>query len=626
MSDSEFLATQWWQTGVIYQVYPRSFQDTDGNGVGDLPGITARLDYLVSLGIDALWISPFYPSPMADFGYDVANYTGVDPLFGTLADFDALLEAAHSKGLRVILDFVPNHTSDQHLWFLESRSSRDNSKRDWYLWHDPVPYPDLPPGQDTRPLCEQYPNNWISHFGGPAWTWDETTQQFYLHSFLPQQPDLNWRNPEVREAIYGAMRFWLDRGIDGFRMDVLWLLIKDAEFRNNPPNPDYHGGLHDFASTLPVYTSDQPETHEIVAQMRALLDSYPDTFTSTNLSSRPESSQLHREAAVERPASQSINASAAPRVASETWVSAEPQPSVSHRVLIGEIYLPIAELVRYYGQPAQQGPTVTPAPQTPELNGANLPFNFHLILTPWNAPAIANIIRTYESALPPGAWPNYVLGNHDQPRLASRIGPQQARAAAMLLLTLRGAPTLYYGDELGMTDVPISPSEVQDPAEKNEPGKGRGRDPERSPMLWVDAPNAGFTTPDARPWLPLLMDWPTLNAATQRRDRRSMLTLYRHLLHLRRQHDTLHSGAIADVAAEGTILRYRRVALPNGVSTDFQILLNLGDEPATTPCAPGTIVLTTLLDGTGSRTGDPDTRDPAPITLEAGEGVLIALD
>jgi alpha-glucosidase len=665
MSDSEFLATQWWQTGVIYQIYPRSFQDTDGNGVGDLPGITARLDYLVSLGINALWISPFYPSPMADFGYDVANYTNVDPLFGTLADFDALLASAHAKGLRVILDFVPNHSSDQHPWFLESHSSRHNPqtpnpKRDWYLWHDPVPYPNLPPGQDTRPLREQYPNNWMSHFGGPAWTWDETTQQFYLHSFLAQQPDLNWRNPEVREAIYAAMRFWLERGperrgIDGFRMDVLWLLIKDAEFRNNPPNPDYHGGLHDFASTLPVYTSDQPETHQIVAQMRALLDSYGPTipdFKPANGAweletgnsnpkalpahlptepTQPPKSVILSAASSPREEAQPKDPEAAQTPAAARAISTAAAPAhslttISNRVLIGEIYLPIAELVRYYGQPAKQGPTVTPAPQTPELNGANLPFNFHLILTAWNAPAIANVIRTYEAALPPGAWPNYVLGNHDQSRLATRIGPQQARAAAMLLLTLRGTPTLYYGDELGMQDVPISPSEVQDPAEKNEPGKGRGRDPERSPMLWVDAPNAGFTTPEAKPWLPLLQDWPAINAATQRGDKRSMLTLYRHLLHLRRQHDTLHSGPITDVAAEGTILRYRRVALPDGVSTDFQILLNLGNDTATTHCAPGTIVLTTLLDGSGSRTGDPDTHAPAPITLEAGEGLLVALD
>ena len=556
MADSELAATQWWQTGVIYQVYPRSFQDTDGDGVGDLRGITAWLDYLVGLGVDAVWISPFYPSPMADFGYDVTDYTGVDPLFGTLEDFDALLAAAHAKGLRVILDFVPNHSSDQHPWFVESRSSRECPKRDWYLWHDAAP-----PGEDWRPAPERVPNNWMSHFGGPAWTWDEGTQQFYLHSFLKEQPDLNWRNPEVRAAIYAAMRFWLDRGVDGFRMDVLWLLIKDEFFRDNPPNPVYDGAQHDVKRVLPVHNADQSETQEIVAEMRAVLDAYGPTMGAAN--------------------------------------------GGSSRVLIGEIYLPLPKLVRYYGA-------------VPQLSGANLPFNFHLIQTRWAADAIADVIRSYEALLPAGAWPNYVLGNHDQPRLASRIGAQQARAAAMLLLTLRGTPTMYYGDELGMADVAIAPEQVRDPAEKNEPGKGRGRDPERSPMLWVSAPNAGFTRPDATPWLPLEKGWETENAAAQSQRPKSMLVLYRKLLALRRQHDTLHSGAIADVEAEGSVLRFRRVGLADGESTDFQVLLNLGMEVATVQCAAGTVVLTTLLDGEGSRVGGAG-------TIEGGEGLLIAL-
>jgi alpha-glucosidase len=587
MADTNFIPTEWWQTGVIYQVYPRSFQDTDGDGVGDLPGITARLDYLVGLGVDALWISPFYPSPMADFGYDVSNYTDVDPLFGTLADFDALLAAAHRKGLRVILDFVPNHTSDRHPWFVESRSSRDHPKRDWYLWHDAVPYPWLAPGEDTRPVSEQHPNNWQSHFGGPAWTWDEATRQFYLHSFLAEQPDLNWRNPQVRAAVYAAMRFWLERGVDGFRMDVLWLLIKDAEFRNNTP--------------AETFNADQPETLAIVAEMRALLDTYPDALGAPFIA--PALGAMSGETQPPTPATSSLNP--------------KPYPlnPISPRLLIGEIYLPLPQLIRYYG--------------APHLSGANLPFNFHLIQSPWTAEAIAEIIRSYESLLPAGAWPNYVLGNHDQSRLATRVGPVQARAAAMLLLTLRGTPTLYYGDELGMTDVPIAPDQVRDPAAKNDPSKGR--DPERSPMLWVEAPNAGFTPPGVVPWLPLQADWPTQNAAAQSRfiegqPPRSMLTLYRKLLALRRLHDTLHAGAIADVSAEGTILRYRRVGLPDGSSGDFQILLNLGPEPAVTHCAPGEVLLTTLLDGEGARTGNPDTNTPAPITLEAGEGLLVALD
>lgn len=579
MADSEYEGTQWWQTGVVYQIYPRSFQDTDGDGVGDLRGITARLDYLKGLGVDALWISPFYPSPMADFGYDVSNYTDVDPLFGTLADFDDLLATAHRKGLRVILDFVPNHTSDQHPWFIESRSSRTNPKRDWYIWHDAPPADD-----DWKPASERLPNNWTSHFGGSAWEWDQHTEQFYLHSFLKQQPDLNWRNPEVRKAMYDAMRFWLDRGVDGFRMDVLWLLIKDQYFRNNPHNPNYNGSMHDNASTLPVYTADQPETHVIVREMRAILDEYPDTL-------KPAAEPCHPESSV------SVT-------------------HVSNRVLIGEIYLPLPELVRYYGQAESVAAGPHPAAQ---LSGANLPFNFHLIQTAWNAEAVANIIRDYEKLLPSGAWPNYVLGNHDQPRLATRIGIKQARVAAMLLLTLRGTPTMYYGDELGMQDVPITPDLVQDPAEKNEPGKGRGRDPERAPMLWVDTPNAGFTKPDAKPWLPLEQGWQQLNAATQAKDKKSIFTLYRRLLHLRRQHDTLHAGTITDVQTEGSILRYRRCGLENGHSVDFQVLLNFGVEVATVQCKKGTVVLTTLLDGEGAEVD-------GPVTIEGGEGLLIALE
>jgi alpha-glucosidase len=275
-------------------------------------------------------------------------------------------------------------------------------------------------------------------------------------------------------------------------------------------------------------------------------------------------------------------------------------------VLIGEIYLPLQRLVRYYGV-------------GPQLSGANLPFNFQLIQTRWAADAIADVIRMYEGLLPAGAWPNYVLGNHDQSRLATRIGAQQARAAAMLLLTLRGTPTMYYGDELGMVDVAIAPDQVRDPAEKNQPGQGKGRDPERSPMIWVNAANAGFAPPGAVPWLPLEPGWETENAAEQAQRPTSMLMLYRKLLALRRQHDTLHAGGIADVAAEGAVLRYRRVGLPDGESSDFEVLLNLGGDVATVACAKGTVVLTTLLDGEGSSV-------EGAVTVEAGEGLLIALE
>jgi alpha-glucosidase len=362
----------WWKHGIVYQIYPRSFQDTDGDGIGDLQGIRMRLDYLSVLGVDAIWISPIYPSPMADFGYDVADYCDVDPMFGSLADFDDLVRDAHAQGLKIILDFVPNHTSDRHPWFAESRSDRSNPKRDWYVWRD---------GRDDAP-----PNNWVSQFGGPAWTFDQATGQYYLHSFLREQPDLNWRNPEVRDAMYGVLRFWLERGVDGFRVDVIWLLIKDAGLRDNPPNPVFQPTQAEINRFLHVYNADQPEIHDVIAEMRAVLDHY------------------------------------------------------TERVLIGEIYLPLERLVAYYGK---------------DLSGAHLPFNFQLILTAWNAREIARLIEEYEQALPDGGWPNWVLGNHDQPRIAARVGAAQARVAAMLLLSLRGTPTMYYGDELGLGRVAI---------------------------------------------------------------------------------------------------------------------------------------------------------------------------
>lgn len=537
----------WWQDGVVYQIYPRSYQDSNGDGVGDLPGIESRLDHLVELGVDAVWVSPFYPSPMADFGYDVADYTGVDPIFGTLSDFDNLIAAVHAKGLKLILDFVPNHSSDQHPWFLESRSSKDNPKRDWYLWRD---------GRDSKDgTAGGFPNNWMSNFGGPGWEWDETTQQFYYHSFLKQQPDLNWHNPEVRAAIYAAMRFWLERGpqgkgVDGFRMDVLWLLIKDPQFRDNMINPEWRRGESSFWSVLPTYTADQPETHVVVAEMRAVLDQY------------------------------------------------------DQRVLIGEIYLPLPELVRYYGV-AENG----------QLDGAQMPFNFRLIQTDWNADKIAALIHEYEGVLPQGAWPNWVMGNHDQPRIASRIGAAQARAAAMLLLTLRGTPTIYYGEEIGMVDGRIAPEQVQDPAEKNQPGIGQGRDPERTPMLWDASPNAGFTK--GEPWLPVNADFSNCNVSSETADARSMLSLYRKLLEVRRQHPALHAGEIHDVRSKRGVLAYTR-SLP-GSSDRFQVLLNLTNEVQTVNCDHGHVVMTTILDGEGAHVG-------GPVVIEAGEGLLVVLD
>ena len=521
------MAGDWWRYGVIYQIYPRSFADSNGDGVGDLPGITGRLDYLVALGIDALWISPIYPSPMADFGYDVADYCDVDPLFGTLADLERLVAAAHARGLNVLLDFVPNHTSDAHPWFLDSRTARTSEHRDWYLWRDAAP--------DGGP-----PNNWLAHFGGSAWEWDPGTQQYYLHSFLREQPDLNWRNPAVRSAMFDALRFWLDRGVDGFRVDVLWMLVKDDEWRDNPPNPAHAAARGSYDRLLPLYTADRPEIHEIVAEMRAVLDAYDD------------------------------------------------------RVLIGEIYLPIDRLMTYYGA---------------DLQGAQLPFNFALIDAAWNAPALAALIAEYEAALPPGAWPNWVLGNHDKSRIASRVGAQQARIAALLLLTLRGTPTMYYGDEIGMQDVAIAPGRAVDPAEKRQPGIGLGRDPERTPMSWDASPQGGFTTGD--PWLPL-GDHDRTNVAAAASDPTSMLALCRRLLALRRESRALTHGSLEAIAAAGDVLSYQR----RDGSTRLSILLNLSNEQQRVPHGRAHVIISTLLDRAG------DVID-GTIVLRSNEGIVL---
>ena len=409
---------------------------------------------------------------MADFGYDIRDYCGIDRKFGTLSDFDRLLAHAHQKKIRVILDFVPNHTSEAHPWFLESRSSRTNEKRDWYIWRDPA--------ANGGP-----PNNWISQFSGPAWTFDPGTGQYYLHSFLPQQPDLNWRNPEVQTAMFDVLRFWLDRGVDGFRVDVLWLIIKDDQFRNNPINPNFRPSQRDSDRTISIYNADRPEVHALIAKMRQVIDSYDE------------------------------------------------------RVLIGEIYLPLNRLVAYYGE---------------NLSGANLPFNFGLVGASWNAKSIAELIRSYEELLPPGGWPNWVLGNHDQPRIVGRIGDAQARVAAMLLLTLRGTPTMYYGDELGIGHVEVPHEAAHDPWEKNEPGLGR--DPYRTPMQWDATVHAGFSK--VPPWLPVEHCYALRNVSSLSNDSRSLLSLYKSLILLRRTHSVLQAGSARVLNDANDVLIYER--------------------------------------------------------------------
>lgn len=523
---------RWWQRGIVYQIYPRSFMDGNGDGVGDLPGILSKLDYLQWLGVDALWLSPFYPSPMADFGYDVADFEAVDPLFGTLEDFDTLVAAAHARGLKVILDYIPNHSSERHPWFAEARASPRNPRRDWYLWHDSAP--------DGGP-----PNNWISSFGGSAWTLDPATDQYYYHAYLAEQPDLNWRHPALQEAMLGVLQFWLDRGVDGFRIDALRQLVKDERWRDNPPNPDWHPALGPYKALLPVYTTDRPEVMSLISRMRQVADGYHD------------------------------------------------------RVLIGELYLPIERLVAYYGN---------------DGSGVHLPFNFHLILRAWNARGIAALVDEYEAALPPGAWPNWVLGNHDQHRLATRIGMAQARVAAMLLLTLRGTPTLYYGDEVGMQDVPIPPQRVQDPWEQNVPGLGLGRDPERTPMQWDGTPQAGFSR--ARPWLPVAADHEAVNVSRQQSDPRSMLSLYRRLIQLRRRYPALAVGEYRALPASGDLLSYCRTTTTQRIA----VALNLGSGPLRwkPPEGPTRIMLSTHLDRDGEKVQD-------WVALRANEGIMLEL-
>ena len=522
----------WWQHGVIYQIYPRSFQDSNGDGIGDLRGITGRFDYLSWLGVDAIWLSPIYPSPMKDFGYDISDYVGVDPIFGTPADLDALIAEAHRRRIRVVLDFVPNHTSDLHPWFQESRRDRSSRFRNWYIWRDPSP------GGGT-------PNNWLSEFGGPAWEYDAPSGQYYYHAFLKEQPDLNWRNPEVREAMHDVLRFWLDRGVDGFRIDVLHHVIKDAQFRDNPPNPAYEPTMRPHQVVLSRFTVDQPELQSVITGLRKVVDEYPE------------------------------------------------------RVLIGEVYLPMDRLVAYYGA---------------ELNGIHLPFNFSLLGASWSAAVLGQVISTYEAALPAGAWPNWVLGNHDISRIATRVGAACARPAAMLLLTLRGTPTIYYGDELGMADIAISADQVQDPFEKRVPGIGAGRDPERTPMRWDAGPSAGFTA--GTPWLPIGDGVGDCNVERQRDDPHSMLALHRALLRLRRERAALAVGSYVGLPVDSECLSFMRQHRDERLLVMLNFSHQVRHLKIPEAFARGRVLLSTGLDRDDRLHGD-------TVELRPAEGVLL---
>jgi alpha-glucosidase len=523
----------WHQGAVIYQIYPRSFLDTTASGSGDLRGIIRKLDYLQgkddSLGVTAIWISPIYPSPMADFRYDVSNYTDIDPTFGSLADFKLLIAEAHKRGIKVVLDFVPNHSSDEHPWFIESSSSLNNSKRDWYIWRSAKPNGDLP-------------NNWISNFGGSAWQFSEKTQQYYLHSFLAKQPDLNWDNPEVREAMKSAMRFWLDLGVDGFRVDAVDWISKDPGLRDDPlESPEADSST--YANLRHVHSRDGPHLFKRLNEMTQVLREYPNRFMVT-----------------------------------------EAHPETKNKI---DGYL------QYYEGVNSQ---------------LSAPFNFEGIHLPWEAPAFRKFLNAFQSGMQPGYVPIYSIGNHDESRVASRIGSSAARTAAMLSLTLPGLAFIYYGDEIGMTDVPIAKEQIRDPF--TEPGKGR--DKERTPMQWDNTAHAGFTK--GTPWLPISSDYEEINVHTESQDPKSLLSLYRHLTHFRNQSDILRNGTYYPVDLHEDVLSFERKI----GNESLRILLNFTatTKRVNTSDFTGIVQLTTYLDKDGDEID-------GTVTLRPHEGTII---
>ncbi len=530
----------WWQTAVIYQIYPRSFQDSTGNGIGDLEGVIGRLDYLAStLGVDAVWLSPFFPSPMKDFGYDVSDYCDVEPLFGDLAAFDRLVAEAHQRNIKVIIDWVPNHTSDEHPWFVESRSSRTNAKRDWYVW------------QDGRPNGGP-PNNWAADFGGGTWEWDETTRQYYLHSFLKEQPDLDWRNPEVEAAMLDTLRFWLDRGVDGFRIDVAHRIMKHPDYADNPlvelsidsgPRAAYESQLH-------INDRGHPDVHGAFRRIRAVLDAYQPPRFSVG--------EIHE---YDWP----------------TWAS-------------------------YYGK---------------NLDGLHMPFNFAILETPWTAEDVRALVERVEQAVPRGGWPNYVLGNHDETRIATRLGADQTRIAAMLLLTLRGTPTLYYGDEIGLPEANIPLEQQQDPWGINVPGKGR--DGCRTPMQWTAADGAGFTDSNVLPWLPFSEDLEMRNVEALLGEPRSLLNLYQQLLAVRHRAPALQTGDYQPLAADTGVFSYLRVDGHNRLAVALNFTGEVRSVDAMAGLGTGLLLISTELD----REGPVNLNE---LELRPHEGVIIELD
>ncbi len=530
----------WWEQAVFYQIYTRSFCDSDGDGIGDLQGIIDKLDYISELGVDAIWLNPIYPSPHYDFGYDIADHRGIDPQYGTMDDFDRLLEELHRRGLRLIMDIVPSVTSHLHPWFLESRSSRRSPKRDWYIWRD-------------GPRPGRYPNNWRGVFGGRAWDWDRKTQQYYYHNSLPEQPDLNWRNPEVEEALLAAMEFWFARGVDGFRIDVLNYVFKDEQFRSNP----LCLGRRPYEMQRHLYDKDRPEAVEVGLKMRKLADRYPG------------------------------------------------------RLLVAEIFMDNpGEAARYYGKAG---------------DGVHMVFNFTFMFARYDAAAFRRIVDRWQELLGENNWPCYFLSNHDNYRHISRYAAgrrteARARVAAAMLLTLRGTPFLYMGEELGMRSRRIGRHELMDPVGVTYWPFHPGRDPARTPLQWTGEPHAGFST--ARPWLPVNPDYELINAARQEEDPCSLLAWYRELIRLRRERPALTQGSYRSLKqVPGGVYAYLR---EKGKGRILVLLNFTGRKKCFSASAEAEAAGARLLaSSTGRREGAPDL---GRLRLEPDEALILELE
>jgi alpha-glucosidase len=497
----------WWKHAVVYEIYPRSFQDSNGDGIGDLNGIASRLGYLQGLGVDAIWISPMYPSPQVDFGYDISNYEAVDSQYGTLADMDKLIAQAKQRGIRVVLDMVLNHTSDKHQWFLDAASSRTNPKHDWYVWNDGKPA-DAPGVTAYQKRFEHEgrvpPNNWVSLFGGSAWEWVPAVHQFYYHDFYKQQPDLNWRNPEVEKAMFGAMRFWLDRGVAGFRLDAIPALFEDPQLRDEKEL----GGTNSQGDPIldKAYTDNLPEVHDVIRRMRAMVAKYP-----------------------------------------------------GNRVLIGETYLPnTAELDKWYGGEAHD-----------ELQlPMDMLLGFHGNRDKLDATSFRAHIDEAETQLH-GSQPLFVFDNHDNVRAIDRYGDGVGlseknkadinKLLATVLFTSKATSLMYYGEELGMTTTtPTRKEDVKDPIGITGWPEEKGRDGERTPMQWNAGPQAGFST-NPHTWLPLAPNYKTVNVAVESKEPDSQLEWFKTLIELRRTNPALHSGTMTMLdTANPSVLSYER--------------------------------------------------------------------